>query len=505
MRCHCCIAVAIGLLGCGTKGAAEAEITTSGGPQATAGAAGEATEATVGQDGMSGGTGSAGSGELQQPLQIAPGQPSLSGVTSDGWAVFRDGDVLRAAAVGADSMSQEISKKPGSVLLRGNVVFNWAEVDWTLGVGDLSVWTAEAGTHAIGKTPYAEGLVAASHDGRTIVYTANATKKATNLLITPSDLSAPQVLIEAMGLGTEQTCGASIGFVGEHLFVGWCKVGSRAAVIERYDLVGDTWQATTIAEDALPAWSADETGENVFYQSSAYSGYVSAKGTPMLIDAGVAQGIIQPDGSAVLYSVGDQLRRSGLPDVNPVPIVATGYKQPVEFSSRYDLALYSTTVTYDNGTQRDLRLVPTDSFNEAPVELVSEPLASLGRSSMTQDGHFVLYFTDVTPSGGSLHVVATDGTELMLLPGVVDVVAANGSTIVYSDNSSDPELYPIVADLNVIDLSTETAARLVEAQILDGKNFQLDQAREKIIYTRSGVDRDAEAADHQGLFFRALR
>jgi hypothetical protein len=483
MRSHFCVAVAIGLLGCGTKGAT-----------------GETTN-----DGSGGGAGTTGSGDLQQPLQIAPGQPSLSGVTSDGWAVFRDGDVLRAASVGTDSMSQEISKKPGSVLIRGNVVFNWADVDWTLGVGDLSVWTAEAGAHEIGETPYAEGLVAASDDGKTIVYTANTTKTATDLLITPSDLSAPQVLIKSMGLGTEETCGASIGFVAEHLFVGWCKVGSRAALIERYDLVGDTWQPTTIAEDALPAWSADATGENVFFQSSAYSGYVSANGTPMLIDAGVAQGTIQPDGAAVLYTVGDQLRRSGLPDVNPVPIVATGYKQPVAFSARYDLALYSTTVTYDNGTQRDLRLVPTDRFNEAPVELVSEPLASLGRSSMTEDGHFVFYFTDVTPSGGSLHVVATDGTELMLLPGVVDVVAASGSTIVYSDNSSDPQLYPIVADLNVIDLSTETAPRLVEAKILDGKNFQLDQAREKIIYTRSGVDRDAEAADRQGLFFRALR
>src|SRR5690348_17852416 len=32
-----------------------------------------------------------------------------------------------------------------NVLIRGRVVFNWANVDWTANVGDLSVWTADAG------------------------------------------------------------------------------------------------------------------------------------------------------------------------------------------------------------------------------------------------------------------------------------------------------------------------------------------------------------------------
>src|SRR3954471_703387 len=123
MRCHFYLAVAIGLFGCGTKGAAEGEITNSGGSGASAGAAGDATLGQDASGGDAGGAGGESGGELQQPLQIAPGQPSLSGVTSDGWAVFRDGDVLRAALVGEDSMSQEISKQPGSVLIRGNVVF----------------------------------------------------------------------------------------------------------------------------------------------------------------------------------------------------------------------------------------------------------------------------------------------------------------------------------------------------------------------------------------------
>ena len=96
-----------------------------------------------------------------------------------------------------------------------------------------------------------------------------------------------------------------------------------------------------------------------------------------------------PDGSAVLYSVGDQLRRTDLPEPNPVAIVTTGYSNPVGFTPDYSHALYSSRVTYENGTQRDLRLVATEDFNPEPVELVAEPEATLPRSSMTDDGQFV--------------------------------------------------------------------------------------------------------------------
>jgi hypothetical protein len=494
MRTSNYLFVTLVLLGCGTSGGEEMFAATP-----SQGAAGQPASEVGGQP-------SAGSdsSKLAQPMQIAPGQATLIGVTSDGWTVFRDADTLRAAKVGAEPPSQEITKQPGSVLVRGNVVFNWANVDWMLGVGDLSVWTADAGAHEIGLTPYAEGLVAASEDGTTIVYPANTQKETTDLLLTPSDLSAPEVLIAGMGLGSEATCGASIGFVGERLFVGWCQAGSRVARLERYERVGDAWRPTLIADDALPAWSADSTGERVFFQSSAYSAYFSENGKQVLIDAGVGQGRLLPDGSAALYTVGDQLRRSAMPDVNPVPIVTTGYKQPIEFSPSFDLALYSTTVTYDVGTRRDLRLVSTDGFNPKPIDLVTEPVAALGRSSVTQDGRFVLYLTDMTPSGASLHIVARDGTELLALPNVLEVAAANDSTLVFTDNSSDPAQYPVVADLKLIDLASETVPRLLEEKILDGRSFQLAADRGSVFYVRSGVDRDAAEAAHDGLFVQSI-
>lgn len=486
MRSISYLTVTLLMLGCGSAGTAE----MLDEPTGEAGANGGQTEWT---------------GDLAEPSQIATGEASLLGVTKDGWAIFRQMEQLLAAPVASDDAVKEVSTTPGSVVLRGNVLFNWANVDWERGVGDLSVWSAAGGTHEVGETPYVEALVAASESGEMLVYPANTTETTTDLMITSNDFSAPEVLIPAMGLGSEETCAAAIGFVGERLFVGWCAEGSRAATVQRFERVDGEWQAETIADDALPAWSADESGERVFYQSSDYNAYVAEAGESTLIDASVSRGQMVSDGSAVLYTVGDQLRRSEVPAVNPTPIVTTGYKQPVGFSSDFEMALYSTTVTYEEGTRRDLLLVSTDGLNAEPIQLVSEPIAALGRSSMTQDGQYVFYMTDMSTSGATLHIVARDGSEMLSLPGVVEVVAANESTLVFTDNSSDPDVYPIVADLKVINLARETEARLVEKNVLDGHNFHVSADGTKVVYVRSGLDRDPEAADSKGLFTREIR
>jgi hypothetical protein len=491
------------LLACGTEGASDFANETADPDTGTDGPASGDDE--TGGDPEGGDAGEPWDGELPPATQIAPGEAALLGTTSDGWAVVRGSEALLAYPIDAQEDPQELTASPGNVLIRGKVVFNWANVDWTIGVGDLSVWSAQGGAHEIGPTPYVESLVAASESGETLVYIANTTETTTDLMITPSDFSSPEVLISAMGLGSETTCGASIGFVGERLFVGHCAEGSREAVIDRFELNGDgVWDGTRLAEGALPSWSADETGERVFFQSTAYAGYVIEAGDTTLIDTGVGRGQIVSDGSAVLYTVGDQLRRSDFPNVNPVPVVTTGYRQPVGFSTSFDLALYSTTVSYEVGTRQDLLMVRTFGFNSEPIELVSEPVAALGRSQMTADGRYVFFLTDMDTSG-TLNVVENDGTEVLTLPGVSEVVAANGSTLVFTQNASDPDTYPIVADLKVLNLAQETEPRLIEEKVLDTRSFYLDISRERVVYIRSGVERDAEADDSKGVFVREVR
>jgi hypothetical protein len=497
MRTVSYVAALLLICGCGSSGAGE--MLTDDGSGAKGPDSGEG-----GNDGD--GTGDPNwNGELAAPAQIAAGEATLLGVTGDGWAIFRAMEMLIAAPVAGDEAVKDVSTTPGNVVMRGNVLFNWANVDWEKGVGDLSVWSAEGGSHELGETPYVESWVAASESGSAVVYPANTTETTTDIMISSNDFAEPVVLLPAVGIGTEETCGAQIGFVGERLFVGWCQEGSRAAVIQRFDLVDGEWQSETIAEDALPNWSASASGERVFYQSSQYSGYVAEGGNATLIDASVGRGQITPDGATVLYTVGDQLRRAEVDAVNPVPIVTTGYKQPVGFSSSFDLALYSTTVSYEQGTKQDLLLVSTEGLNTEPIQLVSSPVAALARSNMTADGRFVFYLTDMSANGATLHVVAKDGSEMLSLPGVVEVAAANDSTLVFSDNMSDPNAYPITADLKVLNLAQETTPRVVEEKVLDGRSFYLSPDRKLVTYVRSGVDLDPMAADSKGIFVREIK
>ncbi len=505
MRTASYVAATLLILGCGNGGGAEMFDDGAANGASSSGGTGPSAGEDDSDAENAGSSNAAWNGELAEPIQLTTSEASLLGVTGDGWALFRDREMLLAAPVGADQAIKEVTPTPGSAVMRGNVVFNWANVDWMKGVGDLSVWSAEGGTHDIGETPYVEAWVAASQSGAYVVYPANTTKTTTDLMITSNDFSAQELLIPEVGIGSEETCGAVIGFVGERLFVGWCELGSRAATIQRFDRVGDGWQSQLIAEDALPAWSADATGERVFYESSQYSAYVAEAGESRLIDAGVGRGEITPDGSTVLYTVGDQLRRSDVLAIKPVPIVTTGYKQPVGFSADFGLALYSTTVSYEEGTRQDLRLVSTQGLNTEPIELVSAPVAALARSTMTEDGRYVFYLTDMSMSGATLHIVAKDGSDTLSLDGVIEVVAANGSTLVFTDNSSDPAVYPLVADLKVINLAEELTPRMVEEQVLDGHNFHLSADRAQVVYVRSGLDRDAALPESAGVFVREIK
>lgn len=439
-------------------------------------------------------------GTIGTPSAITTDPDTVVGMTSDDLLLFRNGDNLYAQALESGAAPELVADQPGNTLIHGKVVFDFANVDWTANVGDLSIWTEAGGTQEIGNTAYSETLIDASASGDYLVYTAGSSKTKTNLMIASNDFSTNDVLIKNMGLGSDSTCSPTLGFVGERLFVGYCAPSSREATIERFDFDGTTWNPTVIADQVQPAWSADKAGDGVFYQTDNYEGDYAKDGQQYRIDASVSRGFLLPDGSAVLYTVGDQLRRSPVPDAAPEPIVTTGFSDPVAFTSSYNMALYSTQVSYDNGTQRDLHLVATNGFNPEPIDLVTDPVAAMPRSSITSDGQFVLFLTDLTPTGGTLHVVAMDGTEVLTLPGVLDALAAHGNGIVFSDNASDPSVYPNTADLKWVNPGSSSNPVLIEASIMDAKNFQVDSTGAQVIYTRSGVDRDPSDPEHTGLY-----
>ena len=469
------------------------------------------TGGTAGADGGLGAGGTAGSGggdpgPLEPARQLALGSAALVGITEGGHAVYRTAaGKLHAIPLAPGASPLSVAERPGTIVMKGKVVFNWANVDWATNLGSLSFWTANAGTIDVGVTLFAEDMVAATPDGMTVVYSTNVGEKTADLMIAQTDFFTSSVLIPAVGRGSQDTCRARIGFVGQRLFVGYCATGSQAATIQRFDRTATGWTATPIASNALPGWSADQSGERVFYQSSDYRGNFAHGGESRTIDASVSGGLMLPDGSGILYNVSDQLRRTELPQINPIPIVTRGFAQRADFSPNYEHVLYSRKVTYEGGTKRDLLLTDTRGFNPTPRELVADPIAILSRSTFTSDGKYVLYLTDVTPLGSTLNVASVATGAVRRYTNVDTVVAAEGSTIIFSDNRSDPTKYPIVADLKAVDVASDRAPTVIETKIMDGRSFYVSPDLGSVVYVRSGVDRDPADPASQGVFVRPVR
>ena len=501
MRLRSVVFIGLVVSGCGSSGS-EAFFQDGNGAAGTDGAGGDSG---AGGDAGSGGSDPADAGPPPPPRQLAPGAAALVGMTADSHALYRTASgELQAIALTPGASPLAITNTPGTIVIKGNVVFSWADVDWTTNLGILRIWTANAGTIEVGTALFAEDMVAATPDGRNVVYNVNVTETTTDLMIAPTDSFIPFTLIPALGRGSQETCRAHVDFVGERLFIGSCPLGSQVAKIERFEHTEAGWVPTPIATNALSRWSADQSGERLFYQSSDYRGHFAEGGQSRLVDASVSGGVFVPDGSSILYNVSDQLRRTEVPQINPVPIVTRGFAQRADFSPDYDYVLYSRTVTYEAGTRRDLLLTDTRGFNPTPKELVAEPVASLSRSTFTSDSKYVFYLTDVTANGSTLNIASVETGNVRTIPNVDTVLAAKGSKLIFSDNRSDPEKYPIVADLKVVDAASDSAPTLLEAKIMDGRSFYVSADKNSVVYVRSGIERDLADPASQGVFVQSV-
>ncbi|HSU38205.1 MAG TPA: hypothetical protein VLJ38_01525, partial [Polyangiaceae bacterium] len=143
------------------------------------GSGGTTSHGSAGQDstGAAGGDTTGNPGTLGTPTQLTSGSASMTGMTSDDWVLYRLGDELYAQKLGSDADAELVADQPGNTLVRGKVVFNFANVDWTANVGDLSIWTHAGGAQEIGSTTYSETLISASASGKFLVYTANTNTK----------------------------------------------------------------------------------------------------------------------------------------------------------------------------------------------------------------------------------------------------------------------------------------------------------------------------------------
>jgi hypothetical protein len=221
------------------------------------------------------------------------------------------------------------------------------------------------------------------------------------------------------------------------------------------------------------------------------------------IDTSVGWGVLLPDGSAALYTVGDQLRRTPLPEVDPVPVIPNEFRNLVGFDTTYGWVLFSKQVSYEAGTRRDLWLSPTTVMNRDPEMLVGTPTATVSRSAFTTDGSHALWNTDVDAAGsGTLHARRVIGGPERTFAGVDTSLAAGDAVVVFTDSRTPPPEHPIVADLKLVDLATEAEPLVLKSRIVDGRTFAITSDRTRLVYSLPAAP---EAADQEALYVQQIR
>ena len=448
--------------------------------------------------------GAATDGALQAaPSRLVAGTAVPLGVTSDGYVVFRQQPMFQAVKIGSSDPPIDLSGTPGAVLIRGRVVFHYENIDYIANTGELMMFTGPSCGRRLGATLLDEDFVAASADGSVVLYASNVTATTMDIVVASRDLVHQQTLVAAVGRPSESTCRPRYGFAGSRIVIGSCAEGTQSAVLQVYTLEGDAWIGSEIARDVSPNWSADASGERIVYLTTSSQARLWQNGDLGAIDESVTWTLIEPNGSAMLYAVGDQLRRTALDAIVPIPIVTNEFRNVAAWSPTLERVLYSKTVLYEGGETRDLFLIPTNEFTAVPPALVTEPIARLSRSAFTVDGAYVMYIVGSDDrGGGTLHVSPVSGAPPLTFDGVDTVVAVREDLIVFSTGRSDPMLYPIVANLQGLRAGGDGMPFLVQTPIIDGRSIYVTPDGQSVIYARP---RAADPAmDVEGLWIHPL-
>jgi len=393
-----------------------------------------------------------------------------------------------------------IAENAPMVQVSGRVVFAWSNLDYTTSLADMVVWTGAHGARPMGSAFFREGTVAASPDGEQVLYLTNPSIDRVDLMLAATGSESVQVLVAQVGRGSNTTCAPQFAFEGGgKIVIGVCQPESWDATLQLYtpDGVGG-WQISELAADGESHWSADASADRIFFTTRSSRANVFEAGQLRPIDTQVAWGVLTPDGATAFYVVGDQLRRTPLPSIDPVPVIPNEFRSRVAFDPTFSYVLFSKVVSYDAGTRRDLYLSPTSVYNPNAEALVPEPVATISRSAFTDDGSHALWMTDVDAQGsGTLHARRAWGGADRIFERADTAVAASGALVVFSDARSAPTENPIVADLKLVDLALDAPPQVLKGRIIDGRTFGLTHDKTRVVYS---VPAEPEQADVEGMY-----
>ncbi len=421
---------------------------------------------------------------ITAPLRLAEDDGSLVAMTSDDRIVYRT-DALWSLKVAGGAAPRKAASNAGDTFVIGRTIFNFADIDYNTGTGYLTFWTPAFGRRTIGSAMLGSDRIAARHDDAHVMFVRNPQPSTVDIVICSADKQHAEVLVAGAGRGAEDTCGPSFGFAGDAAVVSWCDVGSLDATLARFSLEGGSWQRQDLSTEARGSWSSDALGQTLFYITTSGEGRVTDLVDDQPVGDNVGWGMLHDDGSEVFFTVSDQLRKRPLGDA-AIPIVVDGFGQPIAWTAGYAEVLYTDEVVYDEGAaKQDLSVTPTSWFNPTPTVLVATPSVTLGRSVITAAGGHALYLTGADEQTATLNLRPLSGAAALTVAGVVDFVAAHDSVILFTNNPSPPNTYPVLVDLRRYDAATAGPPQLLETGIIDGP-VQLRSDLRTVIYRRDG-------------------
>lgn len=456
---------------------------------------------------------------------LATGDIALTGVTSDGYAIYRRFDVVkRTFSLWAISISGgapiELSADMGGGQFVGRVI-NEGVGFWTgvgpEGLGTFNIWTKKSGLKSAPGAQSYRNLFTVTPGGELVMFSSGVSDgglvdggvRSISFAVAPvADLSATTRMDDINIAAMESNNCPVFTYTpvgGQAIFLVHCTGTAESAIVGRVvvaNRLGDGGLETSVllsessaATAIVPFYGAsiDRVGSKMFVVGAAPFGQGRvidvATGTAAVLDEGVSFGVVTPDGGSVYYRHDDVLARASTNGTAKVTLVDGGFDHIVDVAADERRILFSSIAAQLS----DLQLTDTTTPGAPPTSLV--PDASVVTAAFTEKGDGIVYATyDPGTEIADCYLAHTDGSAPRKIAGGVGFCSRVQPTNVAITAVNPHRLGPFpVVDLQTVDLGSAALAPIdFEKDVFDFRNAD----NGIIVFVKAG----AEA----GLYARAL-
>jgi hypothetical protein len=449
---------------------------------------------------------------------IKSGEVYLVGTTKDGQIVFttaanNNKRQVEAAPVngGASTVIASVDDD-ADVIVAGNAVLYWTDVDPNAVIGTVNVWTKAAGAKVNVATNSIPGYGDASEDGSKIMFSFNSPGDTADFAITSP--GAPQAVASATtGIipnvnVVAQTCAASFGFVAKAFVSVHCPGNgqglTKASLVYLPDAASPTpvtlIDGTPTANSLKPGFTVNKSGTRVAVigiTSSQLRVVTLAGGATATIENNVGYAFLNDDASKVIYRKTDNSLWSAAPVNNSTPaatpagatnlVAAGGIAGVLDVSPNSAYAVFRKLAPVgaaDNFPRSDLNLIDTTTAAQAGTALVAT--ATGGVAGFTDTSSHVLYMADMAGGSGigklkARSVAGGAERDVAASAGLVRTIGG-GTKVTFMGNPQ------VVGQVATVDISVFDAANNVAPTLLvTGADPYDEVSSGKVVFVKPGV------------------